>query len=102
MIDFTTDFQIRARSQEEANAIMEALHAAGCKWNGGDTLSPTHSNWSMYKEQTIYDVWSKRGGRRVLYGCRVDLKMRLYTAGEFLQELYGEDDDSALNIESLL
>lgn len=102
MIDFTTDFQIRARTQEEANAIMEALHAAGCKWNGGDKLSPTHSNWGLYKEKTIYDVWSKDGSGRVLYGHRVDLKMRLYTADEFLQELYGEDSDSELNIESLL
>lgn len=102
MIDFTTDFQIRAKTQEEANAIMEALHAAGCRWNGGDRLSPMHSNWSTYKEQTIYDVWSKHGGRRVLYGRRADLTMRLYTADEFLQELYGEDNDSELNIESLL
>lgn len=102
MIDFTKDFQIRARTQEEANAIMEALHAAGCKWNGGDSLIG-HSNWGMYKADTIYDVWHDKGnGGRVLYGHRVDPKMRLFSADEFLQELYGEDSDSELNIESLL
>lgn len=103
MIDFTTDFQVRARTQEEANAIMEALHAAGCKWNGGDKLSATHSNWDMYNTETIYDVWHDKGnGGRVLYGSRIDQSMRLYSADELLQELYGEDSNPELNIESLL
>lgn len=102
MVDFTKDFQIQARSQEEANVIMEALHEFGCRWNGGEALSPEHSNWGIYKEDTIYNVWASKGGKRVLYGSRVDRSVRLYSVGELLQELYGEDNDQDLNIESLL
>lgn len=102
MIDFTKNFQIRARSQEEANVIMEALHEFGCRWNGGEELSPEHSNWGIYKENTIYDVWASKGGKRVLYGSRVDRYVRLYPVDELLQELYGEDNEQDLNIESLL
>lgn len=102
VVDFTKNFQIRARSQEEANAIMEALHAVGCKWNGGEELSPEHSNWGVYKEDTVYDVWANRGGKRVLYGSKIDRSVKLYFVDELLQELYGEDNDQDLNIESLL
>ena len=101
MIDFSHNIQIRATSQEEADAIMEALHLAGCKWNSGDSLLG-HSNWNIYKMETIYDVWKDLGnGGRVLYGSRLDHSAQLYSADEFLQELRGEDDQE-LNIESLL
>lgn len=102
MVDFTKNFQICARSQEEANAIMDALHEFGCRWNGGETLTPTRSNWETYKGNTIYDVWASKGGKRVLYGSRVDHSVKLYSVDELLQELYGEDNEQELNIESLL
>ena len=89
MVDFAQNFQVRAKSQEEANAIMEALHEFGCRWNA-------------YKERTIYNVWAKNGGNRVLYGAKIDPLVKLYPAGELLQELYEEDNDQDLNIESIL
>ena len=102
VVDSTKDFQIQARSQEEANVSMEALDEFGCRWNGGEALTPTRSNWETYKENSIYDVWASKGGKRVLYGSRVDHSVRLYSVDELLQELYGGDNDQDLNIESLL
>ena len=102
MVDFTKNFQICARSQEEANVIMEALHEFGCRWNGGEALTPERSHWGAYKERTIYNVWAKNGGKRVLYGAKIDPLVKLYSVGELLQELYEEDNDQDLNIESIL
>ena len=102
MIDFTQSFQVRARSQEEAQALFEVLHEHGCRWNSGEELDPNKTNWGIYKHQTIYDVWcrGKKYGH-VLYGSRTDNTCETYDLCEFLQELQGEDDQE-LNIESLL
>lgn len=103
MIDFTQSFQVRARSQEEAIVLFNALKENGCRWNSGNELNTSKTNWGIYKGKTIYDVWCyKRDYGHVLYGCHEDPTCETYDLHEFLQELYGEDNDSELNIESLL
>lgn len=84
MVDWSIDFYVEAKTEEDAKAICSALRGLGYDWKGGQSLEQTEYHGGIM----LYHVWPDdlRVTRSVrkMYGCPV------YKVDEFLASVYGD------------
>ena len=89
-------FQIRI-PEDRIDEVCMALYDLGYKWGGGHCLRDVH--FKHHGRNTYYSIYADHVVR---YGSIGSDRLRIYEVDEFLQEFCGVEDDSNLNIESIL